>query len=115
MAMVILPLLHYEIFLKLLVSILNWGDIYEAVVAPGGQLPPLWFSFFFFFFFCLSAERSVMAMVILPLLHYENFLKLEKKCVGVFPPPPPPPPSDFFRAGAKFLASRSSSESFCPP
>ena len=97
-------------------------------VARGGSCPPppYGFRFFFYFFFfyyyyycfCLSAERSVMAMMILPLLHYENlcwkFFEVGKKCVGV-PPPPPPPLSDFFRAGAKFLASRSSSESFCPP
>ena len=48
----------------------------------------------------------------------EIVLKSEKKiCVG-FPPPPPPPLSDFFRAGAKFYGSRSSSETFlqfCPP
>ena len=67
-------------------------------------------------FFCLSAERSVMAMVILPLLHYENvcltFFEVGKQMCT---PPPPIPLSDFFRAGAKFVASRSSSESFCPP
>ena len=69
-----------------------------------------------FFFFCFSAERSVIAMVILPLLPLWKFMLkifLGKKCVGV--PPPPPPPSDFFRGGAKILASRSSSKSFCPP
>ena len=76
------------------------------------QWRPLWF---FFFFFCLSAQQSVMAMMILPLLphFYENFcwqiFEVGKKCVGV------PPLSNFFRAGAKFLASRSSSETFCPP
>ena len=35
------------------------------------------------FFFCLSAQRSVMAMMIIPLPHYdnlsENILKSEKK------------------------------------
>ena len=43
----------------------------QAVAAPGGQVPP--YGCHFFFFACLSAERSVMAMVILPLLlNYEN-------------------------------------------
>ena len=38
--------------------------------------------------------RSVMAMMIIPLPHYDNLsgkcLKSEKKCVGAPPPPPPP-------------------------
>ena len=60
--------------------------------------------------------------MIIPLPHYDNFFekclkseekKKEKK--GSSEPPPPPRLSDFFRAGAKFLGSRSSSETFCPP
>ena len=79
-------------------------------------------------------------MAMIPLPHYEMFfgknLKSEKKkWFGTLPSPPPPPPLCyffssffsfffslffllsflFFRAGAKFLGSRSSSETFCPP
>ena len=37
-----------------------------------------------FFLFCLSAQRSVMAMIlVVPLPHYEKNLKSEKKIVGV--------------------------------
>ena len=62
-------------------------------------------------------------MIIIPLPHYENyfefFWKSEKKNVSESldpPPPPPPPPAEtFFRAGAKILDSRRSSETFCPP
>ena len=69
----------------------------------GANAPPppydiyiyIFFFFFFFFFFCLSAQRSVMAMII-PLRHYdfflEIFLKLEKKKCRRSPPL-----SDFFR------------------
>ena len=43
--------------------------------------PPYdFFFFFFFFFFCLSAQRSVMAMII-PLPHYE--VGGGGECVGV--------------------------------
>ena len=78
----------------------------------GGGGSPLCFFLFFFNYYFFACQ--------LPLPHYENFLdkflKSEKKNVWESPPPPPPPPplSDFFRAGAKFLGSRSSSETFCP-
>ena len=50
---------------------------------------------YFFFFFCLSAQRSVMAMII-PLPHYDFFF-LEtffwsRKKMPRSPPPPPRPP-----------------------
>ena len=89
-----------------------------------GQLPPplrcSMFLLLFLLFFCLSSQ-SVMAMIV-PVPHYEMcvwkcFEFGKNKCVG-FPPPPPPPLSDFFRAGAKFSGSHSSSETFlqfCPP
>ena len=62
----------------------------------------------------LSAQQLVMAMII-PLPHYDFFfvgklLKTKKKHVSESPPL-----SDFFKAGAKCLGSRSSSEAFCPP
>ena len=44
---------------------------------------------------CLSAERSVMSMMMIPLPHYDNFWRKKnwsrKKCVGVPPPPPHSP------------------------
>ena len=56
--------------------------------------PPPPMIFVFFFFFCLSAQRSVMSMMIIPLPHYDNIFEKKiwsrKKCVGVPPPPPPP-------------------------
>ena len=85
----------------------------------GGQLPPPPM-IFFFFFFCLSAQRAIMSMMIIPLHHYANFGEMfwsrGKKCVEIPPPqlisffmqdlrdfrgwqlqlrgilPPPPPP-----------------------
>ena len=77
------------------------------------QMPPLWLSFLFvgLFVFGLSAQQSVMTMIVPT--HYDFFLE---KCVGA--PPPPTPRVTFFRAGAKFYGSRSSSETFwqfCPP
>ena len=56
----------------------------------------LWFSFLlsFLFLFCLSAQRSVIAMI--PYTHYDLFLffivwsRKNKMCRS---PPPPPPPS----------------------
>ena len=80
----------------------------------GRPPPPLWF--FFFFFACQVSGQSwpwwYYPYSIMK-IYVEYFLKSEKivsECS-----PPPPPLSDFFRAGAKFLASRSSSESFCSP
>ena len=50
----------------------------------GGTCLPIIFDVFLFF--CLSAQRSVMAMIV-PLPYYEicleNVLKSGKKCVGV--------------------------------
>ena len=49
----------------------------RGVTGGGGQgaIAPLYdFRFFFFFFACqLSAQRSVMTMMIIPLPHYDNF------------------------------------------
>ena len=54
----------------------------------GGQMPP--YDFRFCLLFWLSAQRSVMAMIV-PLPHYEifwdNFRSRKKKGVGVPPPP----------------------------
>ena len=46
-----------------------------------------------FFLFCLSAQRAVMSMMIIPLHRYANFggellMSWGKKCVEVPPPPP---------------------------
>ena len=79
---------------EVLCTYLVWCGRRGATGGGGGQgvFPPM------IFFFCSSAQRSVMAMVIIPLSHYDNFigtfLKSEKMCRS---PPPPPPLSDFFR------------------
>ena len=50
-----------------------------------------YFVFYLYFVFCLSAQRSVMAMMIIPLPRYDNLggkcLKSGEKSVGVPPPP----------------------------
>ena len=61
----------------------------------GGMIPPPWLLLFVCLFVCLffACQLSGQSW---PWWYY-------------------PPLSDFFRAGAKFLASRNSSETFCPP
>ena len=61
------------------------------------------------FVFFLSAQLSVMSMVIIPLLHYDNLWRkqnwsLKKMCRSLF----------FFSAGAAFQGRRSNGEAFCP-
>ena len=60
----------------------------RGVAGGSGSCPPYDFPFPLFFF-PLSAQRSVMAMII-PLPHSENVLKSEKKNVSESPPPPHP-------------------------
>ena len=60
----------------------------------------------------LSAQRSVMSMMIIPLPHYD------KKKIGTQSPPPPPGPLiSFFRTCATFEAGGGcgSCEALCPP
>ena len=60
----------------------------------GGQFPPP--PMIFFFFFCLSAQRSVMSMMMIHqpiMIICGKTFEVEKKCVGVPPPPPPSPRS----------------------
>ena len=81
----------------------------------GGSCPPPPYDFryiyiYIFFFFFLSAQRSVMAMII-PLPHYEiiveNFLKLKKKkCVEV------PPAERLFQGWRKIFGL---ARHFAPP
>ena len=88
---------------------------WETVAAPGrwqgGNYPPMIFDFDFFFFLLISSAVG-QGHDSVPTLLWKNLWKL-KMCRS---PPPPPPPSwaTFFRAGAKFLGSRSSSKTFAP-
>ena len=77
-------------------------------------------AFQFVCLFCLSAQRSVMAMMIILLPHYDNLsgkmCEVRKKNVSESPPPLLPPPAErLFQGWRKIWASRSSSETFCPP
>ena len=60
--------------------------------------------FVFVFFACQLSQRSVMAMMIIPLPHYDNlsgkyFEVREKKCRTIAPVPPPPPPPSGYASG----------------
>ena len=69
-----------------------------------------------FLFFCLSAQRSVMAMIV-PLPHYEIlleiFLKSEKKNVSESPPPPSAERRPFSGLAQNFVARHFGN--FVPP
>ena len=109
-----LPLLFCRLVLIVMiscsVSTLTFLTLAKAVMyqncsgaAPrggGGGNAPYNFIFvfcfvLFLFLFCLSAQRSVMCLMMIPLPHCDNlWTNLEvakiKQCVGVPPPPPPP-------------------------